>query len=134
MDLTEFLRARLDEDEKRARDAGESRIAWLTYRDASGGLHYTTVANGRGDVWVADGKELPEPASTLVVYETARVLAEVEAKRKLLGSHYDYRGVCTRCFDWQNKPVEREQFPCEVVRLLALPYADHPDYRAEWRP
>lgn len=22
----------------------------------------------------------------------------------------------------------------EAVRLLVMPYADHPDYRAEWRP
>jgi hypothetical protein len=24
--------------------------------------------------------------------------------------------------------------PCPTLRALALPYADHPDYREEWRP
>jgi hypothetical protein len=24
--------------------------------------------------------------------------------------------------------------PCETVRVLALPYSDHPDYHEEWRP
>ncbi|MEU5023581.1 DUF6221 family protein [Streptomyces milbemycinicus] len=24
--------------------------------------------------------------------------------------------------------------PITALRLLALPYADHPDYRDEWRP
>lgn len=25
-------------------------------------------------------------------------------------------------------------YPCLTVRLLALPYASHPEYRKEWRP
>jgi hypothetical protein len=25
-------------------------------------------------------------------------------------------------------------YPCDTLKLLALPYADHPDYRDEWRP
>jgi hypothetical protein len=24
--------------------------------------------------------------------------------------------------------------PCPTLRLLSLPYADHPDYREAWRP
>jgi len=27
-----------------------------------------------------------------------------------------------------------EVFPCETVRLLALPYSQHPGYREDWRP
>ena len=27
-----------------------------------------------------------------------------------------------------------EVFPCETVRLLALPYSQHPDYQKAWRP
>lgn len=111
-DLTEFLRARLDEDEQAARQAEQ---VWPS-------THFTV-----------------EPGSIVIMrhlrtYEPPRVLAEVEAKRRILGSHYDYHGVCPRCFDWQNKPVEREPWPCEVARLLALPYASHPDYQEQWRP
>ena len=49
-----------------------------------------------------------------------RVLAEVEAKRRIVerfvrGDTDDLWGP-------------------EIGALLALPYADHPDYRQEWRP
>jgi hypothetical protein len=43
----------------------------------------------------------------------ARVLAECEAKRRI---------------------VEQVNGMEYVLRLLALPYADHEDYRPEWRP
>ena len=43
-----------------------------------------------------------------------RILAECEAKRRIVER-------------W------RELHP-DVLRLLALPYADHADYQQEWRP
>ena len=125
MTLVEFLNARLDEDEQTAREAGNRR--WL-------------IEDNMISLWPENEHDgfmtwpTRSDARHAVHWQPERVLAEVEAKRKLLDSHYDYRGVCTRCFDWQNKPVEREQFPCEVVRLLALPYADHADYDEAWRP
>jgi hypothetical protein len=82
-----FLRAKLDEDEATARYSGPALVAWLTYREDSGGMFYTTVAaGGQGDwdPWVADGHELPEPASARVVYDPARALREVDVWRKLL--------------------------------------------------
>jgi hypothetical protein len=33
--------------------------------------------------------------------------------------------ICNECEDIM---------PCWTARLLALPYASHPDYREEWRP
>lgn len=133
MNLVEFLRARLDEDEQAA-------------RAATAGPWYVDDIDQElrtADVYAADGRVTSaytepccsvEDATHMARHDPARVLVEVEAKRRLLRSHYDYQGYCPRCHDWQNKPVEREAYPCEVVRLLALPYADHPDYRQEWRP
>lgn len=46
----------------------------------------------------------------------ARVLAECDAKRRIITWDAD-------------QPVERG-----ILALLALPYADHPDYDAEWAP
>ncbi len=43
----------------------------------------------------------------------ARVLADCEAKRRI---------------------AHRPNCPPWVLRYLALPYTDHPDYREEWRP
>ena len=50
-----------------------------------------------------------------------RVLAECEAKRRIVTT--------------QLQPYPAGHAPATLVlRLLALPYADHPDYRQEWRP
>lgn len=63
-----------------------------------------------------------------------RFMAECDAKRQIIKLHHQYRNVCSHCVDPRNPPVHRELWPCESMRLLALPYEDHPDYRKEWRP
>ena len=64
----------------------------------------------------------------------------VETKRALLNEHElvpvafsDELGceTCVATFSWGSEVVSG---PCATLRLLALPYADHPDYREEWRP
>lgn len=67
-------------------------------------------------------------------FNPARVLREVEAKRRIVELHapgeFEYADgdVCMLC-DRQGP----EPYPCTTLRLLALPYSDHPDYREEWR-
>lgn len=61
-----------------------------------------------------------------------RLRAEVDAKRQML-----------ECCEWNNEG-DREEFSDyqagraqasrHFVRLLALPYADRPGYREEWKP
>lgn len=126
-DLVEFLTARLNAAEETTHAAGESRIAWLTYRDQDGHMLYTTVADGHGGVWVADGKELPEPSFVHVVYETAQVLADIEAKRQIIHVERD------RALD-AGGVIQRRLERSAVLRLLAQPYASHPDYRSDWAP
>jgi len=85
-ELITSLKAHLDEDEATARYSGPAVVAWLTLRDDAGQLRYTTVAATSGDsddVWCADGHVL-EPASVRVVYDPARALREVAAKRAIL--------------------------------------------------
>ena len=50
----------------------------------------------------------------------ARVLAECEAKQLLV--KYEAQ--------WLHDPL----IPTFVLRVLSLPYADHPDYQQEWAP
>jgi hypothetical protein len=68
--------------------------------------------------------------------DPARVLAECEAKRRIVELHdrghecsqYDHHGEvdsCTYAHDFDD---------CSTLRLLALPYASHPDYQTEWKP
>jgi hypothetical protein len=127
-DLVEFLEARLDDDEAMAREgaehAPEGSARWhAAYsRDdldpafwivATAPLSYTPLA----------GPDLPPGlARHIARWDPARVLAEVAAKRRILGmverTHResdDYPG-------WEGAALH-----------LALPYADHPDFDPAWR-
>lgn len=64
------------------------------------------------------------------------ILADCEAKRRIIGLHepggqyvWGDGPACSTCGD-----VVTVQWPCDTLRTLALPYADHRDYQPEWRP
>lgn len=72
-----------------------------------------------------------------VLHENARpVLADVasqlqrdaDAKRRILDEHAPGRDPCDA------HDASFETIPCDTVKLLALPYADHPDFKESWRP
>ena len=53
------------------------------------------------------------------------------------GEEYAELPVCGRCVPKNAHYLRREDVPdreCRTVRMLALPYAGHPEYRAEWAP
>lgn len=156
-DLVAFLRARLDEDERIAR-------ATLWDDDGSlGSNHWHAFDRGPHDGWtqarwvVIDGADegvvisRPQAADDEAVirhiarHDPARVLREIEAKRQLVKLHgratlragggaqyFDTTIVCRTCEPSYQFP--EMSWPCSTLRLLALPYADHPDYRESWRP
>lgn len=130
MTLPEFLRARLDGLQQQA--LGSGRVAWLTYRD-DGSMRYTTVAAATledSDVWCVDGREAIGWTSAQVIYDEAEVLAEVDAKRRIV----DWLLMVRRGEaedSGEPMPVDPQD---QVLRLLALPYAAHPDYDESWRP
>lgn len=130
-DLIAFLRARLDNEAELAR-ATMSR------------------ANPREGVWTFADMQIRDDAGHLVVRHTwpnegehiahndpARVLREVEAKRSVLRDleqaefTLSTAGPGTPPHDLMTGAVNMLR---RTVRLLAVPYADHPAYRAEWRP
>jgi hypothetical protein len=141
--LAEFLLARIAEDEAAVYEAdsdGEYRIAWVTITQPNGGLRYTTVASDHRDgEWCADGvnlrgaqRQMREPQ---IVFDARRVLAECDAKRRITEQHGNVVPGDTAterklnfCDD------DLHQAPCPTLRLLALPYADHPDYEEAWKP
>lgn len=140
MSLVEFLRARLGELERRAEGSG--RVAWLNYRNADGSMHHTTVAAEAGDEWVVDGQIATGWTSADVIYDEREVLAEVAAKRRLIREAFAHAAVIDG--EWgcchEEEQIEAGMCPdthvdnLPILRLLALPYADHPDYREEWKP
>jgi len=126
MTLTEFLLARIAEDEALAR-AAYDHDSW------------SVVEDGNGDPWVVQtdvtGQEwrvamVPRvPAEHIAQWDPARVLAECEAKRQIValhsaepGQHPDFCGHDLR------------ELPCPTLRALALPYIDSTDYQPEWKP
>jgi hypothetical protein len=66
----------------------------------------------------------------------SRVLAECEAKRRIVERYRHEADVTARTpASGLKTPQEaRSGALGEACLLLALPYADHPDYRPEWRP
>lgn len=52
-----------------------------------------------------------------------RQLAECDAKRRIVQYH-----------EVKHRREGVGGFNCFTAKTLALPYADHPDYREEWKP
>lgn len=174
-DLTEFLKARLDEDKRLARRANTCR-RWTAVEDAQYGPQ---VRVGQGDiddpgpewcrevnyqVWHCDDEQddCQEEAQGWIAeaqhiarHDPVRVQNEVEAKRRIVELHdavmlhradggaayYDTVLVCRTCggtdayfADGTPAPNRPALHPCPTLRLLALPYAEHPDCREQWLP
>lgn len=132
-DLVQFLRARYDEDEQAARAVGYERIETGEYMWNS---KYLLLQSGAGGESKATAEFDGDLADHIARHDPARVLREVEAKRRLLDLHepgtqeYVDGDVCMACTLTGDGPY----YPCATLRLLALPYVDHADYQDDWRP
>lgn len=138
MTIIEFLTARLDEDEERARRAtqGVWKIWGMAVMADQDGTSSADTAVDVAHTVMADehGKPRTFDAQHIARHDPARVLAEVEAKRRIVSLHHEPvswqpgRDPSCSSIDYAEDSTD-----CETLRALALPYADHPDYREEWR-
>lgn len=131
MTLTDFLLVRIAEDEELARacqDEVGSHRAGEDFDDGSGPADLDAFPSYP---WGSGEKELGFMAGP---GQPARVLAECAAKRRIVEAHHweeewengvRFASDCEDC--WQSPP-------CHTLRALASVYADHPDYRVEWKP
>lgn len=130
MTLTEFLAARYDEAEARAQAAIDDDCG------QDGGFEDAFDTLTKGPELAGPVAVLPrfgEAAAAVIVWNTPRrALADLASKRAILA-------LCDRIME--DEPAEgwyQGASPVGVARLtklyLATPYADHPDYREEWRP
>lgn len=126
MTPTEFLLARIDDDENTARCAGHGN--GLVFHD-----------------WNAEWVQVELPDNARPTYDVRhirtfspdRVRSECEAKRRIIDEHTCHCpdpncrdcGACSGDHHADPTPA-----PCATLRFLALPYADHPDYDEGWRP
>jgi len=127
--LTEFLLARIAEDEAVAQEA-----TWQSE-------HYSVFSY----LWAEDGRHVAR-------HNPARVLAECEAKRRIVESYLAERSRRDIYQSAESRAVEDDGTDlmgqaqarrasaagCRgleiAVEALSLPYADHPDYDEEWKP
>lgn len=118
-DLVAFLRARYDEENAEAEKLADiddySLDSWEITREETGEWNsyaYLRIAK-------------------------KRALAEIEAKQRLVRDYED--AVRSLAASEPNTPAHdlmtgAVSTLARTLRLLVLPYADHPDYRDEWRP
>ena len=123
--LAEFLLARIAEDEAAAR-AGISSQA--DPENGWGLIEYQGMAGLSLSPHVGHVHERVQ-GEHIIRWHPARVLAECEAKRRIVAMQAEND-------DQRHQPGfhYKAQMIEGVLRSLALPYADHPDYRESWRP
>lgn len=119
-DVVEFLRERLDEDEEIAR-----RVVDRWYIDTDG------CASRPIEQW-ADGEDrLPNHHNVwFLVHDPARVLRDVDAKRKIVEAYHEGREnpECLTNPMWHALVYQLKR----TCHALASAYSDHPDYLREW--
>jgi hypothetical protein len=138
--LVEFLLARLAEDEQAAQALHGVR---LEAYEEGGDDGWAVEADPGGDPGAIIGDE--RLAKHIARHDPGRVLAEIDAKRRIVDMHSGHH----ECVSWDRHSTDltptdhtdtvlvdrgytHEDDP--TLRLLALPYAAHKDYRAEWAP
>lgn len=128
--VTAFIEARLAEDAaiaQAAADAG-AEPTWEADRGQvlTGGLN--------DPVWLMDSLSAGDaPLVHAARHDPARVLREVEAKRALAALVHQEDGIASADeaikYEWGSDSDMADQ----VLKWLAHPYSDHPDYNPAWR-
>lgn len=122
MTLTEFLLARIAEDEA-----------------------FSHMVSDVPPISAGEGRRIQEGNAAFIplnlAASPARVLAECAAKRAIVELHTPYGtpqvmvyGTITACETCGSVDDAPHEWPCETLLALAAVYADHPDYREDWRP
>lgn len=126
-DLVEWLRAQLDEDERVARTVQLRRPGPWQLDPEPWEAHAIGLLDSAGrSVAAVLGSYSAEFMATV---DPARVLREVEAKRKVV-DHIVYE----LADHGADNPWWYDDKLLPILRMLALPYSDRPGYREDWRP
>jgi hypothetical protein len=124
MNLAEFLLARIAEDERWANECAKVFPGDWELSDRGWMAKVTADEPDFRIVSQIDQDQLPtgtvswlgDALAHVARHDPARVLAECEAKRQIIGYL-----------------TSRDDYADQIMlQLLAAPYADHPDFHAEW--
>ena len=133
--LRTWLLEQIAEDERRASEPDDKQWRFEEptlsdgHRDTDAALRIGTRIVHCDDHGQLEAAEAEHAAA----WDPARVLAECDAKRRIVELHtgehecsvYDHDGEIDHC--------QYVLGDCSTLRLLALPYADRDGYREEWR-
>jgi hypothetical protein len=130
-DLVTWLRAQWDDDERVARAAQpgpwtmrENSTPWTDIDAADG----TVTSSYEGDVIAVSDAE------HIVRWDPARVLAEVDAKRRILDCFVEDMAMKTSSPEGRDWVEGYAAEAAHRVCLLALPMAGRDGYDESWRP
>jgi hypothetical protein len=136
MDLAGFVLARIAEDEECAR-AAIQHAGSVEYGSWSVDVGGDVMLARRGSpVAVGPWKGGIDGAHHIARWDPARVLRECEAKRTLVTRTVNARRRAEAAPEGAGRRLLliRASTLEGALHVLASPYADHPDYRDEWRP
>ncbi|MFG3173662.1 DUF6221 family protein [[Kitasatospora] papulosa] len=127
-----FLQARLDDDERVARQAASRERGGASWRLEGASVRAGDGAPVARHTWADEGIHIAHQ-------DPARTLREVEAKRHLLQLYETAAGRMDQAMldadtaAYQEARTERQALR-RALLANATVYADHPDYLPEWRP
>lgn len=117
VDLVQWLTACLDTDAARAKAAGGD--SWRRQDHPS---ETVAIYDSQDEPVVYDeGWPTEEQQAHIAAWDPARVLREIDAKRRIIAAYENY-----------DREAPELDIPESVLRLLAAVYADRPGYREEW--
>jgi hypothetical protein len=125
MTITEFLEARIAEDEAGARNALEGACddgRWGVEDDYG----MKMKVRGRGILIYDEGGHTEGQAAHIAAWDPARALAECAAKLAILKHCERLEERCGDMNAWNVREYD------DIRHRLAAVYADHPEYKAEW--
>lgn len=143
-DLVRWLGEQLDTDERLARLMEEhypspwdmSDRGWMAHvvADAPGFREVVRLETWHGE---PDDISLGEIIRHVAVWDPARVLREIDAKRQRIAIHTGPHECAS--YDYVSKEINTCQWvdgdeACTTLRLETIPYVARPGYRAEWAP
>ncbi len=159
-DLVQWLRAQLDADEAAAEACLPLHLRVGRFRGAQ--IPRWRITKSGTGIIDEDGGTLraqqifPAEADHVIRHDPARVLRDIDAKRRLLAEvlsepHFmsvdDHWNTCPAIVDEDGVPVcldeSRAPGPCDCgrdarvarrLRLFVLPFADRPGFQEAWRP
>lgn len=115
-ELVQWLREQLDEDEQIARGTGQPGTSWQ-------GLEMDGELRDDANAGTVAYIPRAETRAHIARHDPARVLREIDTKRRLIGRINTHATI----MGW-------DEVHGDLLRSLALPYADRPGYRDDWRP